>query len=41
MKRRTKSVLKLAGIVAVMVVGWDLVKAHTPIARPQGRGVNQ
>lgn len=41
MKRRTKSIFKLAGIAAVVVVGWDLIKSHTGIARPQGNGVNQ
>jgi hypothetical protein len=40
-KRKHKSILKLAAIVAAGVVGWDFLKAHTGVARPQGRGVNQ
>lgn len=41
MKSKNKRLLKAAAFIGVVVVGWDLLKAHTGIARPQGRGVNQ
>ncbi|MCU1489717.1 MAG: hypothetical protein JWM85_1122 [Acidimicrobiaceae bacterium] len=40
-KRKSKSLLRLAAYIAAGVIGWDLLKAHTGVARPQGRGVNQ
>lgn len=39
--KRRKHWLKVAGLAAAVVVGYDLMKAHTGIARPQGNGVNQ
>ncbi len=40
-KRERKHFLKVALVAALVVVGYDLAKAHTGIARPQGNGVNQ
>ncbi len=40
-KGKRKHWLKVALVAGLVVIGYDIAKAHTGIARPQGNGVNQ